>query len=99
MLYQLSYARVIWKSTGRGGEIKRDRASSGPENERGTGPFSGPVPRARHSPPEGAYMLTMYVYPSTCWSELITHWKGVLASLRPVLTCTVSLPKVLSAKS
>ena len=102
MLYQLSYARVIRQSTGQGGEIKRARDSSGPKNERGTGPFrAGPPALAIGPLPwEGAYGLsTVYVYPSTCWSEVITHWKGVRASLRPVLTRTVSLPKVLPAKS
>ena len=87
MLYQLSYARTVRKSTGRWGESKLAQASIGQENERGTGPLGPPSPALAIGPLGGAYGLkTAYVYPSTCWSELNTAWKGVLASLRPVLT-------------
>ena len=53
MLYQLSYARVIRQSTGQGGEIKRARDSSGPKNERGTGPFRAGPPRSPLAPSPG----------------------------------------------
>ena len=99
MLYQLSYARVVWQSTGRGGESKQARGLLRLEKSTGDRPLSGRSPALAPGPPEGAYMLTMYVYPSTCWSESNTVWKGVLASLRPVLTCTVWEPSAFPARS
>jgi hypothetical protein len=50
MLYQLSYARALCKSTGRGGESKRGQACTRLKKKRGTYPFRT-VPRASHWPP------------------------------------------------
>jgi hypothetical protein len=57
MLYQLSYARMLRKFTGTGGESKRARGPHRLEKSTGDRALSGRPPALAPGPPEGAYML------------------------------------------